>query len=413
MRLIATSRCAAAAWTALLIVLAALRATPTADAAGADIRALWVIRTTLTSPEAVESMVATAQAGGFNTLLVQVRGRADAYYNGGLEPRPTTLVGQPDFDPLALTVARAHEAGLRVHAWINVNLVAGVGELPASRDHVVYRHPEWLMVPRALAGSLAGLDPRGPEYLGRLLRYVRGRSDTVEGLYLSPIDSESAAYTSAVIRDIVERYDLDGIHLDYVRFPSEEFDYSPIALRAFRLDVVDELDGDARTRYDTRLAEDPLIYTRAFPERWRRFRMTRLTELLMRMRTAVKGARPSIVLSAAVAPDPDEAATVRLQDWRGWLDRDLIDIVCPMAYTVDSAEFAAQIARARAAAGRHPLWAGIGAYRLSSDQVIERIALARRLGASGIVLFSYDSLTEPARGPGYLSQLGRAAFAEQ
>ena len=56
------------------------------------------------------------------------------------------------------------------------------------------------------------------------------------------------------------------------------------------------------------------------------------------------------------------------------------------------------------------MWAGIGAYRLSSAQIIENVQTARRLGAGGIILFSYDSLTGPPRGQDYLVQVGRAAF---
>src|SRR3982751_5111455 len=70
-------------------------------AAPEQTRALWVTRTTRTSPDAIRQMVAAAQAGGFNTLLVQVRGRGDAYYASTLEPRAPELAGKPDFDPLA------------------------------------------------------------------------------------------------------------------------------------------------------------------------------------------------------------------------------------------------------------------------------------------------------------------------
>ena len=74
---------------------------PFRAAAPEQTRALWVTRTTLTSPESIKQMVAAAQAGGFNTLLVQVRGRGDAYYNGTIEPRAAELAGKPAFDPLA------------------------------------------------------------------------------------------------------------------------------------------------------------------------------------------------------------------------------------------------------------------------------------------------------------------------
>ena len=73
--------------------------------------------------------------------------------------------------------------------------------------------------------------------------------------------------------------------------------------------------------------------------------------------------------------------------------------------------FASQIAAAREAAGRHPLWVGIGASSLSHEQIMDDIVAARRIGAGGVGLFSYDSLTAPARGSGYLSRLGKAAFS--
>jgi uncharacterized lipoprotein YddW (UPF0748 family) len=380
--------------------------------AGDEVRALWVVRTTLTSPAAIETMVKAARAGGFNTLLVQVRGRADAYYSNGLEPRPAALDTQPSFDPLAATIAQAHEADLQVHAWVNVNLVAGVGEMPSSPDHVIYRHPEWLMVPRTLAEDLLAVDPKSPEYLGRLTRYARSRPTELEGLYLSPIAPGAAEYTASVVRDIVQRYAVDGVHLDYMRYPTEDFDYSRDALAGFRESVVADLPLADRRQYDRRLTAEPLIYTQEFPERWRAFRANQLTNLVQKLREAVKTVKPSATISAAVMPALAEASSRHLQDWNTWLERDLIDVVCPMAYTTDAATFVAQVAAARSAAGRHPLWAGIGAYQLSSIQIVENVQAARHLGVGGIILFSYDSLTGPTRGPEYLSEVGRAAFLQ-
>jgi uncharacterized lipoprotein YddW (UPF0748 family) len=362
-----------------------------------EVRALWVVRTTLTSPSAIATMVAAAKNGGFNTLLVQVRGRGDAYFQQGIEPRPASLAAQPDFDPLAAT--------------INVNLVAGAADLPPAREHVVYRHPEWLMVPRALVDELSNVDPRSPGYLGRLARYARAQSAEVEGLYLSPVSPESVTYTTSVVRDIAKRYDIDGVHLDYIRYPTSDFDYSRDTLAAFRRSLLPDLTVADLRRYDARVAAgEPLVYTQAFPERWRAFRAGRLTTLLTSLRAGVRAVRPAALVSAAVIPDPLEAVTHRLQDWRGWLDTGLLDVICPMAYTTDASVFAAQIAAAKQAAGSHPLWAGIGAYRLSAEQIVENAQTARRLGVGGIILFSYDSLADPSHGPGYVSQVGRAAF---
>ena len=397
------------AW--LAVVVLAASAWPGSTLRARDgVRALWVVRTTLVSAAAIAAMVSAADAAGFNTLLVQVRGRGDAYYADGLEPRPQALADQPAFDPLAETIARAHAAGLQVHAWVNVNLVSSAVDLPAAHDHVVYRHPEWLMVPRSLAAELAEVEPTSPEYVDRLARFFRGQLSTLEGLYVSPVAPAAAEYAARIVGDIARRYAVDGIHLDYVRYPSRDFDYSRAALDAFRQHVAGDLTPEERAQYDSRLAAEPLIYTDALADRWHEFRSRQLTRLVARVREAVKAVRPAAVMSAAVFPDPDEAAERRLQDWRGWLAQGLLDIVCPMAYTTDADVFASQVAAARAIAGTGRLWAGIGAFRLASPEIAANVRTAQRLGAGGVVLFSYDSLAAPDRGPSYLLEVGRAAF---
>jgi uncharacterized lipoprotein YddW (UPF0748 family) len=404
------ARCCALACCAALMAggATALRA---AGGAAHEVRALWVTRSSLTSADAIEAMVRSAASSGFNTLLVQVRGRGDAFYASRFEPRAEALAGAPAaFDPLALVIARAHARGIRVHAWVNVDVASSGTLLPTARTHLVYAHPEWLMVPKPLAFELARIDPKSPEYLGRLARWTHAQSDLIEGIYLSPIHPGAVAHLAAVVDDLVSQYDLDGVHLDYVRYPSSEFDYSRGALTAFRDAIAGELTPEERARYGARDITDLVGLTEVRAAEWADFRRSRLNTLVMRLRTAVKTRKPGVVLSAAVYPDPAEANGVRLQDWRMWLDNRLIDVVCPMAYTPDATIFASQIASVRRLATGSPVWAGIGAYRLSTAQTVENIETARRLGADGIVLFSYDSLTRPGTGLDYLSSVARAAF---
>jgi uncharacterized lipoprotein YddW (UPF0748 family) len=402
--------CAALFASVLLLMGGAPAAAPAAAAAGTDVRALWVTRATLGSPDAVTKMVAAARSGGFNTLLVQVRGRGDAYYRSTLEPRAAELAGHPQFDPLGATIAQAHAAGLRVHAWVAVNLVSSAATLPSSREHLVYRNPEWLMVPRALAVELRGIDTRSPEYVGRLARWSRQHSDDVEGLYASPVHPAAASHIAGVVKELVTQYELDGVHLDYVRFPTDEFDYSRAALQQFKQSVQADLTPAERATVTAREALDPLAYPNFFPERWKSFRRSRLTALVMRVRTAVKDARPEALLSAAVLPDAAEAYQARLQDWRTWLDQSLIDVLCPMAYTQDPKVFEAQVGLAQDYAAGRPVWTGIGAYRLPSATTTQFIAASRRLGTSGVILFSYDALIAPPYGATTLADIGRAAF---
>jgi uncharacterized lipoprotein YddW (UPF0748 family) len=398
-------------------VLACLAAIAAAGAAARpaepppEVRALWVLRASLSSSSSIATLVRSARESGFNTLFVQVRGRGDAYFAGGLEPRAEDLASQPsDFDPLAEVLAAARAAGLRVHAWVNADLVASAADLPSARGHLVYRRPEWLMVPRALAQELAAVEPDSPAYVGRLARWTRTQSSEVEGLYVSPIPPAAAAYTVDVVADLAARYAVDGVHLDYIRYPTADFDYSRAALEEFRDDVAPQLDAAARRALDEQQTDDLFAYADAFPDRWAAFRRARLTALVASVRDAVKRVRPAAAVTAAVAPDRREAFDRRLQDWGAWIERGLIDAVCPMAYTPEPARFAEQIAAAREAAGPRPVWAGIGAYRLSPEQTVDHIQAARRLGAAGVVLFSYDSLVSSAQRRGHLSQIGRAAF---
>ncbi len=400
------------AWTAMAALAVAAGAVGLAGAQAppraGEVRALWVRSSSLTTPASVAAVVRTARAVGFNTLLAQVRARGEAYYASRVEPRAEGLGTEPSaFDPLATLLAEARRAGLRVHAWVNLNFVSSAVTLPASPEHVVYRHPEWLMVPRPLVREILSVDPASPAYVGRLARWTRAELDRVEGLYLSPIDPAVHHYLSEVVSDLVGRYPLDGVHLDYIRYPDDRFDYSPPALAAFRAAVAPELDPSERRRLD-RLAEaDPLAYPDSLPEAWSRFRRARLSALLMRLRTAVRLARPAAVVSAAVAPDVDEAFARRLQDWRVWLENGLVDAVCPMAYTDDPSTFTRQVGHARALAGPRAVWAGIGAFRLPAPRVPAFIDFARAAGADGVAIFSYDSLTGADR-TSALEEIGRA-----
>ena len=378
-----------------------------------EIRAMWVLRTSMTSPASIATLVRSAREHGFNTLLVQVRGRGDAYYSGGLEPRAQDLHRQSAaFDPLATVLEQAHAAGLDVHAWINVNLVSSAADLPIARTHLVHRHPEWLMVPRDVAQDLARLQPDNPAYVGRLARWTRSQNESVEGLYASPVLPAAVAHAEAVVRDIARRYAVDGIHLDYARYPSARFDYSTAALAEFKASIRPTLTAAVRADLDQRSRVDLFAYPDTLQQEWKAFRVARMSALMGKLRTAVKSVRPEALVTVAVAPDISEALDQKMQDWSTWLRSSVVDAVCPMAYTPEAARFAQQIAAARDVVGGRAVWAGIGSWRLSPVQTIDNIRTARKLGAGGVVLFSYDSLVDPRQAAtDYLQVVGRSAFS--
>jgi uncharacterized lipoprotein YddW (UPF0748 family) len=371
----------------------------------------------MTSEQQIRAMVQNAAEAGFNTLIVQVRGRADAYYLSAIEPRAEGMVGPPDFDPLALTIEEAHRRGMAVHAWVNTHLVWGPAELPQSPEHLVHAHPEWLAVPRPLARELHGMNPRSPLYVAALSRYAADRPETVEGLYSSPSHPEVRARVRAVWADLVARYDLDGMHFDYIRFPSTDFDYSAGALERFRDWAAPGQTADRVAELDSAASSNPLAWTSALPREWADFRREQITSLVAEIYQGVKAARPDLVVSAAVVADRQIAHDVRFQEWERWLADGILDVAVPMVYTASNQQFTDHVRAARHAAGsRGRVWAGIGAYLNSVDGTIAKIDVARRLDAGGLVLFSYDWLVGQGRGSAQdpaLRRLARERFGAQ
>ena len=392
---------------ALLAALLTLCLAPRpVHAGGADVTGLWVHQTALVSTDTIDRLVREASDAGFTTLLVEIAG------NPGLSARPDRRGRSRrsrTFDGVRTLLTAAHRHGLEVHAWVQTTLVATTGMLPTSRSHVVYRHPEWLMVPRALAGELARLDVHSPAYLGALERFARQHPDEMDGLYVSPIIPEAAADAADRLAALLTRYPFDGVHLDSAQFPSSDFDYALGAVALFRDEVAPSLASEERRLLDGRATIDPLTYPDAFPIQWSRFRRSRVTALVARLGSVVRRQRPGAPVGVSVVADPDEALGRRLQDWRAWAEVGFIDIACLQPGVETADDFEGQLRSARQLAGAAQLWAGIGARWLSPLETFDRIRTAHRVDVDGIMVWSYDSVIDPTQHPpGHLQQIGLA-----
>jgi len=366
--------------------------TPKSETEARETRALWVVRTTMGAPESVRELVRRAKENGFTDLIVQVRGRGDAYYESSIEPRAEALTQQPShFDPLALTIEEAHRYGIKVHAWINIYLVADLESLPVSRDHPIYRHPEWLMVPRGLGSELYDVPPDSPRYLDRIIDFSRLNHNELEGLFVSPAHPGVKDNLFEIWMDIARRYEVDGLHFDYVRYPNPQYDYSRVSIDRFRREMDKKLTPRDRRALIPQLQRDPFLYIRKFPTAYGEFQRAQVTELVERIYNGVKSVKPNAIISAAVFANEEDAARSRFQDWRVWLRMGWLDVVCPMAYTPDTEIFRKQLGSAMIFASGKRVWGGIGAYKQTAESAVEKIRVARELGAQGFILFSYDS----------------------
>ncbi len=348
----------------------------------AEFRGLWVTRFDWTrfgytvTPSDLDTIVNHAAAAHFNALLFQVRGTADAYYSSTLEPWAARLTGSttktlgmsPGFDPLAYLITRAHQSGLQVHAYINIlpTWLCGVGVPP---ENTTPQHLFWTLSHTATAWSAWRVysDPDTPMNLDTCSDY----------LWATPALTVTRNHIAAVAADIVKRYDVDGLHLDLIRYPGPNYSFDPYTLQAF---------SDA-------LKITPTLTITAWRPAFQRAQIDAIVQQIYSVTTAIN---PDLLVSAAVWPNYASGYSSFYQDSKGWLANGSIDANLPMLYSSDIVDdLPAWITRAQEfiadAHGRY-VFPGISANYTDGTQIINRIEAARALGAKGVALFSYGAL---------------------
>ncbi len=356
-----------------------------------EVRALWVVRTSMVSPRSIERVVEYAARYGFNALFVQVRGRGDAYYRSSYEPRAEALADQPDdFDPLGYLLRCADGAGVQVHAWLNVFYVWSQPRKPRSGQHVVSRSPNWI-----------ARDAQN--------RYQMTTAGKVEGVYLCPSNPNVRAHLLKVFAEVAQRYpEIDGLHLDYVRYPYDGYCYCAGCRARFREAMRERVSETRRAQLDKSVAgRNPLAWIQAFPAEWSDWRRDQVSAFVGAFSRQSRRINPNLILSAAVWPDPQAAAKQKLQDWLYWLRSDWLDTVLPMAYDKDTAVVQRQAARVVEQAQGRPVIVGVGAWQVSPDSTVNKIRAIRRSGARGFCLFSYDAITQEGKSDAYLRAVER------
>ncbi|KPJ60938.1 MAG: hypothetical protein AMJ46_04410 [Latescibacteria bacterium DG_63] len=340
-----------------------------------EFRALWVLRNTLVSRANVDRMLAQARRGGFNVLLVQVRGRGDALYDSSIEPR-SELLTNDGFDGLAYVIAEAHKHDMEVHAWLNVFFVWAAPQMPVDARHALLSHPDWIAV-RSDGRSLLELSRREIEAMG------------MQGIFLSPGNPEVREHLRAVIRELVERYDVDGVHLDYIRYPNMDVGYDFATRTEFmRHHGVDPLE----------LATEGQTLTELFGERgvldlralWKQWRIRDIAGLVEAVRFDIKALDPRVKLSAAVVPDSHSAVAKYAQNWPAWLERGILDFAVPMCYSASTRAVKDQVAAIKDSVGDEEFYPGIAMYNQSSGRVVEKVRALRKIGVRGFSMFCYD-----------------------
>lgn len=334
-----------------------------------EVRGLWVecegTNQTLSSRQKLNEMIQLAKDTGVNTILLQVYRHNRSWYDSKLaDPAPFRNCG---FDPLGYTIQEAHKYGIMVHAWMNMYRIGKDLDTPIIRK------------------------------LGKdiITRDGRGNMPVVDGGYwLDPGDLSVQEYLLGLVKEVLLKYPgLDGIHLDFIRYPYTEI--TPGSQFSNRKDFGY---GKASVdRFRAKYGYSPLemdLTDRERALRWDNWRRGQITGFVEKVYKLAKGQNPKMQVSCAVQPWTDRAYLTAYQDWHTWLEENIVDFVITMNYSIDR-KLTRQLSEiAVSIHGSPSAYIGLGAYLLlkTPDTLYLQIKDCQALKAKGIVLFSYDAM---------------------
>lgn len=339
---------------------------------GNEIRAMWVVRSTLQSKTSIHEMIRIAELAGIDNLFVQVNMSGFAYYKSNRLPQAVS-----SFDPLDYVLKEAHSRGIKVHAWLNAFTVGSLGSKPQNSQHVLYKHPDWALV-----------DNDG----NSVLSYSKGKaSEALPTLYLEPGLKEVQNWVVENFLEVVTHYPVDGIHFDFIRYPGRDFGYHPEATKGFVAKFgfkPQELVTDFRKTRE-KLGRDRYQEAQLYFDDFRR---AQITSIVQRVYEGTKKIRPNCLVSAAVFPEPSDAKDQKFQDWFTWLAEGFLDYACPMIYDTEDYILAMRLNSIEKLIAKNRVIVGLGPYKDSVEGTLRKIDYVKNRGFAGFILFSYDSI---------------------
>jgi uncharacterized lipoprotein YddW (UPF0748 family) len=322
------------------------------------VKAVWVARFHYHFPDDIRTIMRNCARDGFNTVLWQVRGEGTVLYPSKIEPWSAEYgYRDPGFDPLQIAVEQAHRHGLRIEAWVNVMPGWKGPERPPVQNQLWHTRPDWF-----LHDAAGNRQPLGKFYV-----------------ILNPCLPEVRRYIAGVVAEIVTNYDVDGVHLDYVRYAWET---TPNARDLYPRDPT------TLQIYRQQTGKHPADN----PREWNHWRADRLTRLVGEIRDRINRHRPGATLTAAVWSTPQVGYRDYFQNALAWLHAGTVDAVMPMAYTAQVNDFERYIGAYHTAALTRRIIPGLGLYKHEiPEQIGQQLDRCRTWGGD-FALFSYGSL---------------------
>ena len=290
-----------------------------------------------------------------------------------------------DFDALAVWIKEAHKRNIRVHAWFESFYVGN--KFPKNNPKsILALKPEWMNRTKQKA-----------EFIG----YVSHPQEH-NGYFLDPANPEVIQFLLKLIDEISIRYRVDGINIDYIRYPNiskenynNQWGYTKFAREEFyQIYEVDPLEIDARSsKWDE----------------WCEYRRNKITNYIQSVSEQLK--YRDIMLSAVIFPDYRVSVHTKFQDWDYWLEKRYVNAITPLILTSDEELAKSMLEEIKKKAYRSALvFPGLFAGFIESDpeDLLRQIHIVRKLKMDGVILFDWAHLNEK-----YLDVLKTSVFKEQ
>lgn len=341
----------------------------------------------LYSKESAANLITFCKEAKINEIYLQVYRAGQAYYDSKVSDRAKyeEIIKTAGIDTIEFLLNEARKNKIKVFAWMNILSLAQNknAHIIAKLDRSILTRDQYARV------SLR------TESVNETDKYYL-RDDQI---FLEPGDPRVVKYILSFINEFIERYpSIDGIHLDYIRYP-----YPVPFIPGSRFNKHGLTYGYGKKnieRFFKKTGFNPLtkgISTDTFLL-WDNWKRQQITDLVKKISNAIKTQSAEKIISCAVIPSLERAYNTAFQDWALWLEQGIVDYVVLMNYTRDQrlAEETVISALAHKAKGR--IFIGIGAYLMNDNPglLFEQYKLIKGLNPDGIVFFQYDDIAAAA-----------------
>ncbi len=351
-------------------------------------RAIWLDRGSIVKaggPEGLREKIRHLKHAGINIIYFET-------VNAGFPIYPSQNVRQnpliQGWDPLKVAIEEAHANDIELHAWVWAFAVGNQRHNPLIGKDLNYPGPvltENGMATEALRNASGG--------------YIPGSGKQHE-FWLSPASPKARQFLKDLYLEIVTNYDIDGLHLDYIRYPFQN------ARHMMGYEAV----GAQRFQASTGVTPAAAATNEQKRKVWTAWKTYQVSSFVKEVSEMVRSHKANVSISAAVFPMKRANRIIAIQqDWETWVENGWVDTISPMSYTRSPELLARVLDYVNSSPKTQPIvYSGIAVDRIETGQLLSQLNALRQKGALGSTLFAMAHLNEEK-----MSILAKGPFKQQ